>query len=90
LTPYSPNLNPIERLWKLMNEYARNNKYFARTKEIRHQINYFFDVTLPRIADSLNGRINDNFQVGNYKFYKSLYLYQIGSDFPTLHFLSNP
>ncbi len=24
LPPYSPNLNPIERLWKVMNEYARN------------------------------------------------------------------
>ena len=28
LPPYSLNLNPIERLWKVMNEYARNNKYF--------------------------------------------------------------
>jgi len=28
LPPYSPNLNPIERVWKIMNEYARNNKYF--------------------------------------------------------------
>ena len=65
MPPYSPNLNPIERLWKVMNEYARNNKYFATTKEFRHQINHFFDVTLPSIADSLNGRINDNFQVLN-------------------------
>ncbi|NQY38343.1 MAG: transposase [Alteromonadaceae bacterium] len=24
LPPYSPNLNPIERLWKVMNEHARN------------------------------------------------------------------
>ena len=28
LPPYSPNLNPIERLWKVMNEYTRNNKFF--------------------------------------------------------------
>jgi transposase len=33
LPPYSPNLNPIERLWKVMNEHARNNKYFATAKE---------------------------------------------------------
>jgi len=65
LPPYSPNLNPIERLWKVMNEHARNNKYFATAKEFRHQINHFFDVTLPNIAESLNGRINDNFQVLN-------------------------
>ncbi|CAB9544614.1 Mobile element protein [Bathymodiolus brooksi thiotrophic gill symbiont] len=63
LPPYSPNLNPIERLWKVMNEHARNNKYFATAKEFRHQINHFFDRTLPSIADSLNERINDNFQV---------------------------
>ena len=63
LPPYSPNLNPIERLWKVMNEYARNNKYFATAKEFRHQINYFFDRTLPSIAGSLDERINDNFQV---------------------------
>lgn len=29
LPPYSPNLNPIELLWKLMNERVRNNRYFG-------------------------------------------------------------
>jgi transposase len=29
LPPYSPNLNPIERLWKVMNERARNNRFFG-------------------------------------------------------------
>ena len=28
LPPYSPNLNPIERLWKVMNGQARNHVYF--------------------------------------------------------------
>ena len=28
LPPYSPNLNPIERLWKVMNELSRNNQVF--------------------------------------------------------------
>jgi hypothetical protein len=40
-----------------------SNKYFATAKEFRHQINHFFDRTLPSIADSLDERINDNFQV---------------------------
>lgn len=65
LPPYSPNLNPIERLWKVMNEHARNNKYFATAKAFRDQINHFFEVILPDIAGSLDGRINDNFQVLN-------------------------
>lgn len=65
LPAYSPNLNPIERLWKVMNEHARNNKYFATAKDFRRSLNHFFDVTLPTIGATLSGRINDNFQ----KFY---------------------
>jgi transposase len=41
LPPYSPNLNPIERLWKVMNEHARNNRYFATAKDFRWHINNF-------------------------------------------------
>lgn len=63
LPPYSPNLNPIERLWKVMNKHARNGKYFSSTKEFRRRIRDFFTVTLPEIADSLDSWINDNFQV---------------------------
>ncbi|EMM4086084.1 IS630 family transposase, partial [Shigella flexneri] len=63
LPPYSPNLNPIERMWKLMNEHARNNRYFSSTREFRDAIFEFFSHTLPGIADSLASRINDHFQV---------------------------
>ena len=45
-----------------MNEYARNNEYFATKKEFRRKINQFFDETLPEIAVSLVSRINDNFE----------------------------
>ncbi len=62
LPPYSPNLNPIERLWKVMNHHARNNQYFATAKEFRQKIEQFFTTTLPDIADSLKTTINDNFQ----------------------------
>jgi transposase len=61
LPPYSPNLNPIERLWKVMNEYVRDNRYFASAQEFRNSINYFFENTLPEIAVDLISRINDNF-----------------------------
>ena len=65
LPPYSPNLNPIERLWKVRNEHVRNNKYFATAKEFRDKIDEFFSETLPTIGDILETRINDNFQVVN-------------------------
>lgn len=65
LPPYSPNLNPIERLWKVMNEHVRNNQYFSSAKEFRDKIDDFFQNTLPEIGDFLTSRINDNFQVLN-------------------------
>ena len=63
LPPYSPNLNPIERLWKVMNEYARNNVYFSKPKEFRQKINHFLDVTLHEIGALLSNWINDNFEI---------------------------
>lgn len=62
LPPYSPNLNPIERLWKVMNENVRNNVFFTSAKHFRDAISEFFETTLVTIAPSLRGRINDNFQ----------------------------
>lgn len=63
LPPYSPNLNPIERLWKVMNEQVRNNHFFKGAKDFKDAINRFFNDILPRIGNELNGRINDNFQI---------------------------
>ena len=62
LPAYSPNLNPIERLWKVMNEHVRNNYFFSSAKIFRERIDDFFEKTLPDIADTLDSRINDNFQ----------------------------
>lgn len=64
LPPYSPNLNPIERLWKIMNEFARNNRVFKTVADFRQSIDAFF-LKWPQIALSMVDRINDNFQVFN-------------------------
>ncbi|WMV74467.1 IS630 family transposase [Xenorhabdus griffiniae] len=63
LPPYSPNLNPIERLWKYMNEQVRNNVYFPDTKTFRETLRHFFHVTLPEKAKELTTRLTDNFQI---------------------------
>ena len=63
LPPYSPNLNPIERLWKVMNEYARNNRFFKSAKDFKQVIYDFFKITVPKIKDVLANRITDNFQI---------------------------
>ncbi len=52
LPPYSPNLKAIERLWKIMNKYSRNNQFFKKVKELRDKINSFFDIILPLISKS--------------------------------------
>ena len=59
LPPYSPNLNPIERLWKVMNEYCRNNKYFKNAKEFRTTIDNFFEKTWNDISKDMVDRIRN-------------------------------
>ena len=63
LPPYSPNLNPIERLWKIMNENVRNNRVFESAHEFREAILNFFTKTWAQISHSMLDRINDNFQI---------------------------
>lgn len=63
LPPYSPNLNSIERLWKLMNERVRNNYCFSSPAEFREKINGFFTEIIPTIPEVLQQRISDKFQV---------------------------
>lgn len=40
LPPYSPNLNPIERLW-IMNEQVRNNRFLKGAKDFKEAISRF-------------------------------------------------
>ncbi|WP_046336185.1 IS630 family transposase [Xenorhabdus bovienii] len=62
LPPYSPNLNPIERLWKYANEQIRNNVYFPDSKTFRETFHHFFHVTLSEKGQELVTRLTDNFQ----------------------------
>lgn len=44
LPPYSPNLNPIERLWKLVRRLCVHNRYFPSLDEIIDAVeNQFLD-----------------------------------------------
>jgi transposase len=63
LPPYSPNLNPIERLWKIMNKHARNNRFFETKHTFKSAILSFFKDKIPTIIDELESWITDNFQV---------------------------
>ena len=62
LPTYSPNLNAIERLWKVMNETVRDNQFFSSAKEFREAITNFLKKGWFTINQSMRSRINDNFQ----------------------------
>lgn len=61
LPPYSPNLNPIERLWKIMHEQVTYNKYYEKFAEFTESTIRFFK-TIGRKKIFLRSRITDNFQ----------------------------
>jgi transposase len=61
LPPYSPNLNPIERLWKVMHEVVTYNKYYQKFSEFTQNILGFFN-NIHQYKAIIQSRINDNFQ----------------------------
>jgi len=56
LPPYSPNLNPIERLWKWMKERVVYNTYYEYFEDFRGAILGFFAVLATVTAESTLGR----------------------------------
>lgn len=63
LPAYSPNLNAIERLWKIMHEHTTNNIYHPNFKSFTEKIRGFFDETFPKNARAWTDRLTDNFRV---------------------------
>jgi hypothetical protein len=67
LPPYSPNLNPIERLWKWMKERVVYNTYYEHFEDFKEAILGFFEV-LPTLGEnsvlgqSLRSRVRDRFR----------------------------
>lgn len=44
LPPYSPELNPIERVWKLTRRLATHNRYFAQVDEVATAVEFQFEM----------------------------------------------
>lgn len=67
LPPYSPNLNPIERLWKWMKERVIYNTYYSEFEDFKSAIFGFFSTLSTLTADSVLGqnfrrRVRDKFR----------------------------
>lgn len=73
LPPYSPNLNPIERLWKWMKERVIYNTYYEGFEEFKSAVLGFFG-TLSRLdpnselGQTFRSRIRDKFSPINSSF----------------------
>jgi transposase len=65
LPPYSPNLNPIERLWKFMKKEAINSFYYDTLSEFRRGILDFF-ANISQWETQLKSLITLNFRVVGY------------------------
>ena len=65
LPSYSPNLNPIERLWKLLGENVLYNKCYEKFEDFREAISRFF-TRLTNSEDALRAvfttRVRDKFR----------------------------
>lgn len=62
LPPYSPNLNAIERCWKIMHEHVTNNQYYSTFKQFTQAVLNFCNVTFPLKAANWTSRLTDNFR----------------------------
>jgi transposase len=61
LPPYSPNLNPIERLWKFMKKEVINSIYYETFIEFKKGVLGFFE-NIKNYSESLKTIITPNFQ----------------------------
>ncbi len=63
LPPYSPNLNLIERVWKLMKTKCLRNKYFEDFISFRASIDGFLESLQNENRELLRTLVTENFQV---------------------------
>jgi transposase len=62
LPPYSPNLNPIERVWKFFKKKVLYNRYYESKAEFDEVCLKFFKY-IRKFKDELSTLVTDNFEV---------------------------
>jgi transposase len=62
LPPYSPNLNPIERLWKFMKKKVLANQHYESLPEFKRALSEFFR-GIRKYRSELETLITDRFQI---------------------------
>ena len=67
LPPYSPNLNSIERLWKILKKKIVYNKFYLKFEDFGKQVIKFLDNQIWKQQEFEN-ILTDNFQIINPDF----------------------
>ena len=62
LPPYSPNLNPIERLWKFMKKNVTANRYYEEFDDFKSSLTTFFR-TIRKHREEMETLLTDNFPI---------------------------
>ena len=70
LPPYAPHLNPIERLWGVMQKWVTHNRHYATFNQFADAIMGFFRQTLPDKWHEFRDTVTDNFRVISLRKYK--------------------
>jgi transposase len=63
LPPYSPNLNVIERLWKLLREKTVYDHYYPCAQEFFGAVRKFFNEEVSKMGEELKRMFTDKFQI---------------------------
>lgn len=53
LSPYSPELNPVERLWQELKDKIIKNKVYATIKELEQAVCSFVQTITPQLITSI-------------------------------------
>jgi len=65
IPPYSPNLNPIERVWKFFKKKVLENQFYETFKEFQEAIDNFFnkEIKSQTMKEKLKKFASDNFHI---------------------------
>jgi transposase len=63
LPPYSPNLNLIERFWKLFKKHILYNQYYEKFSDFKKVVEEFFAYGMKKYKSELKTLLTENFQI---------------------------
>ena len=72
LPPRCPNLNLIERLWKMMRENVTYNRYYKNFRDFQEAVAYFFTEKIIQLQSNLLTRLRDNFHIIKPEFWQRI------------------